>query len=171
MLGPDILAPELDEQAFLRRLREDDPTRADRRRAARPADHRRDRQPVEGRGLLRRRDRPVAAHRRRHRRGGARDPPRHPPADAAVRARRHAGALQGRLRHRRAGRARAAGSCRTSAHAGKATTTGRHTGVHDVSDEDGSGTRAIRTGAQSLAPLIHRVRSLTFATRESRSAS
>ena len=28
MLGPDILAPELDEAAFLRRLREDDPTRA-----------------------------------------------------------------------------------------------------------------------------------------------
>src|SRR5215218_11209800 len=28
MLGPDILAPELDEQRFLRRLREDDPTRA-----------------------------------------------------------------------------------------------------------------------------------------------
>jgi endonuclease-8 len=27
MLGPDILAPELDEQAFIRRLREDDPTR------------------------------------------------------------------------------------------------------------------------------------------------
>jgi endonuclease-8 len=27
MLGPDILAPELDERAFLRRLREDDPTR------------------------------------------------------------------------------------------------------------------------------------------------
>jgi endonuclease-8 len=27
-LGPDILAPELDEQAFLRRLRTDDPTRA-----------------------------------------------------------------------------------------------------------------------------------------------
>jgi endonuclease VIII len=27
MLGPDILAPELDENAFLRRLREDDPTR------------------------------------------------------------------------------------------------------------------------------------------------
>ena len=26
-LGPDILAPELDEQKFLRRLREDDPTR------------------------------------------------------------------------------------------------------------------------------------------------
>ena len=71
MLGPDILAPELNEAGILRRLREDDPTRADRRRAARPADHRRDRQPVEGRGLLRRRDRPVAAHRRRLRRGGA----------------------------------------------------------------------------------------------------
>jgi endonuclease-8 len=27
VLGPDILAPELDEQGFLRRLREDDPTR------------------------------------------------------------------------------------------------------------------------------------------------
>ena len=26
-LGPDILAPELDEARFLRRLREDDPTR------------------------------------------------------------------------------------------------------------------------------------------------
>jgi endonuclease-8 len=28
MLGPDILAPQLDEERFLRRLREDDPTRA-----------------------------------------------------------------------------------------------------------------------------------------------
>ena len=52
MLGPDILAPELDEQRFLRRLREDDPTRADRRRPARPAHDRRHRQPLEGRGLL-----------------------------------------------------------------------------------------------------------------------
>ena len=54
MLGPDILAPELDEQAFLRRLRADDPTRPigdallDQRTIA---GHR---QPVEVRGLLRR---------------------------------------------------------------------------------------------------------------------
>ena len=46
---------------FLRRLREDDPTRADRRRAARPAQRRGDRQHLEGRGLLRGGGRPVAA--------------------------------------------------------------------------------------------------------------
>ena len=72
-LGPDILAPELDERRFLRRLREDDPTRADRRGAARPAHDRRHRQHVEVRGLLRRRHRPVAPGRRGLRRRGARD--------------------------------------------------------------------------------------------------
>ena len=100
-LGPDILAPELDEAAFLRRLREDDPTRP-------IGDALLDQRVIAGignlwkaEGCFEAADRPVAAHRRRHRRGGAGDRPRHPAADAGVRARRHAGALQGRLRHRR----------------------------------------------------------------------
>src|SRR3954447_8054578 len=74
----------------------------DRRRADRSADHRRHREPVEDRGLLRGGHRPVAAHRRGQRRGGARDRPRHAPADARVRTRRHAGPLPRHLRHRRA---------------------------------------------------------------------
>ena len=134
-LGPDILAPELDERAFLRRLRADDPTRADRRRPARPADHRRDRQPVEGGGLLRGRDRPVAAHRRRLRRGGARDRPRHAPADAGVRAATGCRSASRSSTASPAARARAAATPRTSAHAGRATTIGRHTGAHGVSAE------------------------------------
>ena len=50
-LGPDVLAAEFDFDRFLRRLREDDPTRR-RRCAARPAQRGRDRERVEGRGLL-----------------------------------------------------------------------------------------------------------------------
>ena len=121
--------------AFLRRLRTDDPTRP-------IGDALLDQRIIAGignlwkaEGCFEARDRPVAAHRRRQRRRGAGDRPRHAPADAGVRARRDAGALQGRLRHRRASRARAAARPRTSAHAGRATTTGRHTGAHDVSDE------------------------------------
>ena len=60
MLGPDILAPELDEQRFLRRLREDDPTRP-------IGDALLDQRTIAGIGNLwkaeacwRRRDRPVA---------------------------------------------------------------------------------------------------------------
>ena len=85
-LGPDILAEEMDEPRFLRRLREDDPTRPigdallDQRTIA---GHR---EPVEGRGLLRRRDRPVAPDRRGQRRRGAADRAPHAAADAAVRA-------------------------------------------------------------------------------------
>ena len=87
--------------AILRRLRDRRPDPPDRRRAARPAGHRRHREPVEGRGLLRGRDRPVAAHRRRLRRGG---PARSstPPA-RGCRSPRCDGmqdALQGRLRPR-----------------------------------------------------------------------
>ena len=58
-------------ERFLRRLRADDPTRGDRRRAARPAQRRRDREHLEGRGLLGGGDRPVAPGRRRVRRRGA----------------------------------------------------------------------------------------------------
>ena len=62
-LGPDILAPELDEPRILRRLREDDPTRPigdallDQRTVA---GHR---QPLEERGLLARAGRSVASRR------------------------------------------------------------------------------------------------------------
>ena len=134
-LGPDILAPELDEAGVPAPAARGRPDAPDRRRADRPADHRRDRQPVEGRGLLRGRHRSVAAHRRRLRRGGAGDRPRHAPADAGVRARRHAGPLQGRLRHRRPPVPALRRAPRTSAHAARATTTGRHTGAQDVSAE------------------------------------
>ena len=72
-LGPDILAPELDEARFLARLRQDDPTR-------RIADALLDQRTIAGignlwkvRGLLRGRDRPVAAGGRGQRRRGARD--------------------------------------------------------------------------------------------------
>ena len=58
---------------YLARLRADDPTRGDRRRAARSAQRRGDREHLEGRGLLGGGDRPVAAGRRRVRRGGAGD--------------------------------------------------------------------------------------------------
>jgi glycerophosphoryl diester phosphodiesterase len=91
MLGPDILAPELDEPGFLRHPR-------DRRRAARPAHDRRHRQPLEVRGLLRCAGRPVAADRRGHRRRGAGDRARGAPGHAAVRARRDAGSAPRRLR-------------------------------------------------------------------------
>ena len=122
-------------QAFLRRLRDGRPDAPDRRRPARPAHHRRDRQPVEGRGLLRGRDRPVAAHRRRQRRGGAQRSST-PPA-RACRSRR-ATACRTASRSSTAPPAQPCPRCgepRTSAHAGRETTTGRHTGVHDVSDE------------------------------------
>ena len=62
-LGPDILAPELDEAMFLRRLREDDPTRP-------IGDALLDQRTIAGIGnlwkveaLLRRADRPLAAAR------------------------------------------------------------------------------------------------------------
>ena len=54
-LGPDILAADLDERRFLRAPARRRPDAADRRRAARPAHDRGHRQPVEVRGLLRRR--------------------------------------------------------------------------------------------------------------------
>ena len=72
MLGPDILAPELNEAGILRRLREDDPTRP-------IGDSLLDQRILAGIGNLWKvegcfdaRDRPVAAHGRRLRRGGAR---------------------------------------------------------------------------------------------------
>ena len=52
-LGPDLVAAApFDEARFLRRLREDDPTRTLGRRAARPAHRRRHRQLLEVGGLL-----------------------------------------------------------------------------------------------------------------------
>ena len=81
-LGPDVIGASFDEQAFLRRLRADDPARRDRRRAARPARRRRHRQRVEVGGVLRRGGQPVAPARPAERRGGARD--------RALRARAHA---------------------------------------------------------------------------------
>ena len=77
-LGPDILAPELDEARFLRRLREDDPTRPIGDALLRQ-------QTIAGignlwkvEGCFEARHRPVAAHRRRLRRGGAGDRARVP---------------------------------------------------------------------------------------------
>ena len=87
-LGPDILAPEFDERPLPAPPARGRPDAPDRRRAARPAHDRGHRQPVEGRGLLRRRDRPVAPDRRGHRRGGAADRAPDAAAHAAVRARR-----------------------------------------------------------------------------------
>ena len=52
-LGPDILAAELDEARVPAPPARGRPDAPDRRRAARPAHDRRDREPVEGRGLLR----------------------------------------------------------------------------------------------------------------------
>ena len=84
-LGPDILAEEFDEDAFLRRLREDDPSRGigdallDQRNVCR------DRQPVEVRGVLPRRPRPMAARGRGDRCRGARRGQGRPAADAPLR--------------------------------------------------------------------------------------
>ena len=135
MLGPDILAPELNEAGILRRLREDDPTRP-------IGDSLLDQRILAGIGNLWKvegcfdaRDRPVAAHGRRVRRGGAPDPPRRPargcsspPATGCRSASRSSTAPSART-------ARAAASCQRSGPAGKATTTATHTGVHDVSAE------------------------------------
>ncbi len=88
---------------------------------------------MEDRGLLRGRHRSLAAHRRGQRRGGPGDRPRDPAADAAIRARRDPGPLPRRLRHRRA--AVPALRHARSGQPGRATTTGRHTGVRDVNAE------------------------------------
>ena len=111
-LGPDILAPEFDYERYLRRLREDDPTRPIGDAVLAAAHGRGDREPVEGRGLLRGRDRPLAADRQGQRRRGGRDRRRRPPAHAAVGARRQPDAPPARLRPRRAARARAAAAPR-----------------------------------------------------------
>ena len=83
-LGPDILAPQFDYGRFLRRLREDDPTRP-------IGDAVLDQRTVAGIGnlwraeaLLGGADRPLAPHRRHDRRGGHRDRRRRPPAHAGV---------------------------------------------------------------------------------------
>ena len=103
-LGPDILAPELDERRFLRRLREDDPTRP-------IGDALLDQRTIAGIGNLWKcegcceaRDRSLAADRRRHRRRGrSRCVARRAAAHAGVRARTACGAPpQARLRPRRA---------------------------------------------------------------------
>ena len=134
-LGPDILAPELDEQSVPAPAARGRPDAPDRRRPARPADHRRDRQPVEGRR---------AASRPGSTRGGApaTSPTRRRWRSSTPRARacRSPRATGCRSASRSstaspAARARAAGPPRTSAHAGRATTTGRHTGAHGVSAE------------------------------------
>ena len=122
MLGPDILAPELDEPAFLARLRADDPTRAIGDALLDQRIDRRDRQPLEVRGLLRGGHRPVARGARDQRRRGAGDRPLHAPADAAVRAGRDAGRAPRRVRARRP--SLPALRRRRSAAAGRATTTG-----------------------------------------------
>ena len=65
-LGPDVLGPDWDLDEALRRLR-GAPRRADRRRAGRPAQPRRDRQPLQGRVAVHPRRPPVDAGRRRPR--------------------------------------------------------------------------------------------------------
>ena len=97
-LGPDILAPEFDEARFLRRLREDDPTRP-------IGDALLDQRTIAGIGNLWKvegcfsaRHRPVAADRRGRRRRGARDHRGHPPAHAALGPGRQPDPLQADLR-------------------------------------------------------------------------
>ena len=99
-LGPDILAPEGrgGRAALPAAPARGRPHAADRRRAARPADDRRHRQPLEGRGVLRGRRRPLAPDGPRQRRGGAAHRGGHAAADAALRARRQPDALQDDLR-------------------------------------------------------------------------
>ena len=132
-LGPDILAPELDEDRFLRAPARRRPDAADRRRAARPAHDRGHRQPVEVRGLLRRRVDPwrptgevsddevlrVVRLTRPRMQQSARD---------GFQARG-----PGDLRPRRP--ALPALRRRRSARAARATTTARHTGAPDASTE------------------------------------
>ena len=101
-LGPDILAPELDEAEFLRRLRHEDPTRG-------IGDALLDQRTIAGIGNLWKSEgcfaagidpwRPVA---RGERRRGARDRPRDPPANAGVGDRRPPGPLAAGLQRRRA---------------------------------------------------------------------
>ena len=135
-LGPDILAPRLGRggrAALPAAPARGRPHAPDRRRAARPADDRRHRQPLEGRGVLRGRRRPLAPDGPRQRRGGAAHRGGHAAADAALRARRQPDALQDDLRPPRAARARGAG--RRSPSAGRATTTARRSGAPAASDE------------------------------------
>ena len=100
-LGPDILAPEFDARAVPAPAARGRPDAGDRRRHARPAHDRGDRQPVEVGGLLRGRDRSVALDGRGLRRGSARDRGGLPPADGPVGARRQPGPLPPRLQARR----------------------------------------------------------------------
>ena len=132
-LGPDILAPELDEPRILRRLREDDPTRPIGDALLDQRDGRRHRQPVEVRGLLGGAGRSVAKDRRRDRRRGARDAARGAPAHAGERASTGCARAASASTGAPAGRARAAG--RRSACAARATATGRPRGARDASGE------------------------------------
>ena len=86
-LGPDILAPRARRGPLPGAPARRRPDAADRRRPARPAHDRGHRQPVEVRGLLRRRDRSVAPDGRGLRRRGAARRAPHAAAHAAVRAR------------------------------------------------------------------------------------
>ena len=135
VLGPDILAPELDEERILRRLREDDPTRP-------IGDALLDQRILAGIGNLWKVE-------------GCFGWPRSTPGGAPgtcpttrccaileeTRPRmqqsapgRHAGRSPDDLRPRPASPARAAAR-KINGHSGRATTTGRHTGVQDVSTE------------------------------------
>ena len=143
-LGPDILAPEFDDERFLRRLREDDPTRP-------IGDAVLDQRTVAGIGnlwkveaLLRGRHRPVAADRRGQRRGGGRDRRRRPPAHAAVRARRQPDAPPAHLRPRRAALPALRRRLADPLDAARGTTTARRTGARDVRADPACGASATR---------------------------
>ena len=120
-LGPDILAPELDEDAFLRRLRADDPTRP-------IGDALLDQRIIAGIGNMWKAEGCFLAGIDPWRRTGGvatRRPVnvrRLPSADAGVGTRRHAGQVQSRLRHRRPA-VPPLRDARTSARAARATTT------------------------------------------------
>ena len=118
--GPDILAPELDERPLPAPAARGRPDAPDRRRAARPAHDRRDRQPVEGRGLLRgaastRGGPPARSATRRCSPIVARDPP----ADAAAPRSTAARTASRRSTAAPAGRARAAGAAIRGPRAGR----------------------------------------------------
>ena len=132
------------------RLRADDPTRRDRRRAARPAQRRRDREHLEGRGLLggRRSTRGAAVAAGVRRRGdGGRSSAMRPRMRESARdgpARDRARAVYGRA----GGRARAAATPIRRPRPGRRTTA-RPTGARDVSADT---QRVGHKGADLIAP-------------------
>ena len=129
-LGPDILAPELDVDRFLRRLREDDPTRP-------IGDALLDQRTIAGIGNMWKAEgcfaaggRPVAAGGRGHRRRGARDRRRTCGRGCSARRPTATRTPTGASTRWPGGRARAA--ARRSARAARATTTARRTGARHV---------------------------------------